>query len=76
MIDVAVRQWTDDEIAILSDLADIAMDEIRLHVHDRIAALRRDWRGSTDHGPAHDPEGTSSPLAVRATSMLPAFVFE
>ena len=44
-VDLVAREWTDDHIALLSDLADIAMDEIRLHVHDRIAALRRDWRG-------------------------------
>jgi GAF domain-containing protein len=45
VIDVVPREWTDDQVAVLADLADLTMDEIRLHVHDRIAALRRDWRG-------------------------------
>jgi GAF domain-containing protein len=45
VVDVVPREWTDDQVTLLSDLADLTMDEIRLHVHDRIAALRRDWRG-------------------------------
>jgi hypothetical protein len=30
---------------LLGHLADIAMDEIRLHFFDRLAARRRQWRG-------------------------------
>jgi GAF domain-containing protein len=45
VIDMVPRHWADDQLAILAKLADIVMDEIRLHVHDRIASIRRDWRG-------------------------------
>jgi GAF domain-containing protein len=45
VIDVVPRHWAADQLAMLAKLADIVMDEIRLHVHDRIASLRRDWRG-------------------------------
>jgi GAF domain-containing protein len=45
VIDVVPRHWTDDQLGMLAKMADIVMDEIRLHVHDRIAALRHDWRG-------------------------------
>jgi GAF domain-containing protein len=44
VIDFVPRDWTDDQLAILSRLADITMDEIRLHFLDRVAA-RRQWRG-------------------------------
>jgi GAF domain-containing protein len=45
VIDTVPRHWTDDQLGMLAKMADIVMDEIRLHVHDRIAALRRDWGG-------------------------------
>jgi GAF domain-containing protein len=45
VLDIVPRHWTDDQLGMLAKMADIVMDEIRLHVHDRIAAIRRDWRG-------------------------------
>jgi GAF domain-containing protein len=45
VLDVVVRDWTDDQLVALSHLADIAMDEIRLHLHDRAADRRREWHG-------------------------------
>jgi GAF domain-containing protein len=45
VIDFVVRDWTDDQLTILTHLADITMDEIRLHFLDRLAARRRQWRG-------------------------------
>jgi GAF domain-containing protein len=45
VIDFVPRDWTDDQLAILSRLADIMMDEVRLHFLDRVAARRRQWRG-------------------------------
>jgi GAF domain-containing protein len=45
VIDFVARDWTDDQLTILTHLADITMDEIRLHFLDRLAARRRQWRG-------------------------------
>jgi GAF domain-containing protein len=51
VLDFVVRDWTDDRVAILARLADITMDEIRLHFHERLAARRREWRaGDTRTG--------------------------
>jgi GAF domain-containing protein len=45
VLDFVVRDWTDDQLAILAHLTDITMDEMRLHVQDRIAQRRRERRG-------------------------------
>jgi GAF domain-containing protein len=45
VLDFVVRDWTADQLAILAHLADITMDEMRLHVQDRIALRRRERRG-------------------------------
>jgi GAF domain-containing protein len=45
VLDFVVRDWTDDQLAILAHLTDITMDEMRLHVQDRIARRRRERRG-------------------------------
>jgi GAF domain-containing protein len=45
VIDFVARDWTDHQLTILTHLADITMDEIRLHFLDRVAARRRQWRG-------------------------------
>ena len=44
VVDFVPRDWTDDKMAILADLAAIAMDELRLSVLDRQAAFEREWR--------------------------------
>jgi GAF domain-containing protein len=41
VIDVVPREWTDTQLALLADLVEITMDEIRLHVHERLASHRR-----------------------------------
>jgi GAF domain-containing protein len=45
VLDFVVRDWTADQLAILAHLTDITMDEMRLHVQDRIAQRRRERRG-------------------------------
>lgn len=45
VLDFVVRDWTADQLAILAHLTDITMDEMRLHVQDRIALRRRERRG-------------------------------
>jgi len=47
VLDFVVRDWTGDQLAILAHLTDITMDEMRLHVQDRIAQRRRERRGFT-----------------------------
>ncbi len=47
VLDFVTRDWTGDQLAILAHLADITMDEMRLHVQDRIAQRRRERRGLT-----------------------------
>jgi GAF domain-containing protein len=47
VIDFITRDWTSDQLAILAHLAEITMDEMRLHVQDRIALRRRERRGMT-----------------------------
>jgi GAF domain-containing protein len=42
VIDFVPRDWTDDRLAILARLADITMDEIRLHFLERVTARRRE----------------------------------
>lgn len=46
--DFVPRDWTDDRLAILADLAAIAMDEIRLSGLDRMVAFDREWRSPFD----------------------------
>jgi GAF domain-containing protein len=55
VLDRVARHWTDEEIAALTDLAEIARDEIRLHFADRLAMRRREWRAV-----AHPAHRTSS----------------
>lgn len=45
VLDFVVRDWTADQLAILAHLTDITMDEMRLHVQDRISQRRRERRG-------------------------------
>jgi GAF domain-containing protein len=45
VLDFVVRDWTDDQLAILAHLTDITMDEMRLHVQDRIARRRKERQG-------------------------------
>ncbi len=45
VLDFVRREWPDEGVTLLGHLADIAMDEIRLHFFDRLAARRRQWRG-------------------------------
>jgi GAF domain-containing protein len=47
VIDFIRRDWTADQLSILAHLAEITMDEMRLHVQDRIALRRRERRGMT-----------------------------
>jgi GAF domain-containing protein len=54
VIDFVVRDWTDDQLMILTHLAEISMDEIRLHFLDRVAARRRQWRGVGVRTPGFD----------------------
>jgi GAF domain-containing protein len=42
VVDFVTRDWTADQLATLAHLADITMDEMRLHVQDRIARRRRE----------------------------------
>ena len=42
--DFVPRDWTDDKLAVLADLAAIAMDELRLSMLDRQVAFEREWR--------------------------------
>jgi GAF domain-containing protein len=44
VLDFVVRDWTSDQLAILAHLTDITMDEMRLHVQDRITLRRRERR--------------------------------
>jgi GAF domain-containing protein len=43
--DVVVRDWSDDQLAQLTLLADIATDQFELQRHERAAAFRRGWAG-------------------------------
>jgi GAF domain-containing protein len=47
VVDFIKRDWTADQLAILAHLTEITMDEMRLHVQDRIALRRRERRGMT-----------------------------
>ena len=42
--DVVPREWTDDQVANLEDLAATTMREIRLHVLERTLSHQRAWR--------------------------------
>lgn len=44
-IDMGPRDWTDDQLARLALLADVAMDQLQLQYHDRAAAFRQAWKG-------------------------------
>jgi GAF domain-containing protein len=43
--DVAPRQWTDDDLASLADLADAVLREIQVHRLERAFARRKEWAG-------------------------------
>jgi len=43
--DVVARDWSDDQLAQLTLLADIATDEFELQRHERADAFRRNWAG-------------------------------
>ena len=45
VLDVRTRDWRPDEVGILQRLADIATDEIRLHLLEKLTARRREWSG-------------------------------
>jgi GAF domain-containing protein len=47
VLDFVVRDWTSDQLAILAHLTEITMDEMRLHVQDRITLRRRERRNLT-----------------------------
>jgi GAF domain-containing protein len=51
VLDTAVRHWRPDEVATLQRLADIASDEIRLHVLEKRAARRKEWTGADPRWP-------------------------
>jgi GAF domain-containing protein len=44
-IDVQIRDWTDDQLARLALLSDVAMDQLQLQYHERAAAFRETWKG-------------------------------
>lgn len=44
--DFVPRDWTDDKLAVLADLAAIAMDELRLSTLDRQVTIEREWRAT------------------------------
>ena len=50
VMDSVPRDWADDGLAFLATLADITMDEIRLHFHERLAVHRREWAGVSGAG--------------------------
>jgi GAF domain-containing protein len=53
--DVVPRDWTGHQLTILAHLADITVDEMRLHFLDRVVARRRGaWRGD---GSVRPPAG-------------------
>jgi GAF domain-containing protein len=45
VVDMIPRDWTDDHVALLASLADIATDELELQRHERAAAFRQSWEG-------------------------------
>jgi GAF domain-containing protein len=45
VVDFVPRDWTDDKLAILADLAAICMDELRLAGLDRQMAFESEWKG-------------------------------
>jgi GAF domain-containing protein len=49
-LDTMPRNWTDEDLINLQDLAGVAMREIRLHRLERRLAHQRDWRGVADPG--------------------------
>jgi GAF domain-containing protein len=44
-IDLAPHRWSDTDVETLRELADVAMREMALHVHERRDAHRRAWQG-------------------------------
>jgi GAF domain-containing protein len=52
VLDLTARNWTDDDLVNLDDLATVTMREIRLHRLERRLAHQRDWRGVGDAGSA------------------------
>jgi GAF domain-containing protein len=45
VVDFVPRDWTDDKLAVLADLAAICIDELRLAGLDRQQAVEYEWRG-------------------------------
>jgi GAF domain-containing protein len=52
-LDLTARNWTDDDLANLEQLASVTMREIRLHRLERRLAHQRDWRGVGEVGTGH-----------------------
>jgi GAF domain-containing protein len=50
VLDRVPRDWTDDDLANLKDLAGVVMREVGVHRLERRMAHQRDWRGITDPG--------------------------
>lgn len=59
VMDTIRRDWTDDQLAFLAHLADIATQELRLHRADRLIA-RRNARSGATAWPSVRPPGTTS----------------
>jgi GAF domain-containing protein len=53
VIDFGPRDWTDDKLAMLSDVADICMDELRLAGLDRQVAFESEWKGVANRNSLH-----------------------
>ena len=49
-MDTVPHDRADDRLAFLATLAEITMDEIRLHFHERLAVHRREWAGVSGAG--------------------------
>lgn len=53
VIDFGPRDWTDDKLAMLADVADICVDELRLAGLDRQMAFESEWRGVAQRNTWH-----------------------
>ena len=51
VLDLRTRDWRPDEVGVLQRLADIATDEVRLHLLEKLTARRREWGGVGVRGP-------------------------
>jgi GAF domain-containing protein len=45
VLDFVPHHWSDDDLSVLRELADITSREMALHVHERRDAHRRAWQG-------------------------------